>query len=256
MKKLLISAMIFSLLFAPAVFSASAGVPTTTPAPAHAKTADKMTEIQKKIQDKLDAITKGGKSDQTTEKEIIIDRYKKKTTVPGSVTDTVIATGYDMGTLASMNIIGGLFEGGIIGAGCGLIGYSKNMNRDTKPLVTGTIIGMFTGMALGAGLSLYQTTSSRYSASDDYGYDLAGGTIIGILLGTAGGLISYGKTRRLENVSEGIGYGVALGAGIGLLLGSIETFIPEQYRGMTGKLRAMNIQYMDGGTVLSCNLGF
>ncbi len=250
MKKLLVSAMIFSLLFAPALFSAVASAPDA------AATPDKMTEIQKKIQDKLDAISKNGKSDKTTEKEIVIDRYKKKTPVPEAVTDTVIATGYDMGTLASMNIIGGLFEGGVIGASCGLIGYSKGMNRDTKPLVTGTIIGMFTGMALGAGLSLYQTTSKRYSASDDYGYDLAGGTIIGVLIGTGGGLISYGKTRHLENVSEGMGYGVAFGAGMGLILGTIETFIPEQYRGMTGKLRAMNIQDMDGSTVLSCNLEF
>lgn len=249
MKKMLVFAMIFSLLLAPVAFSASS-------TPVKSATSDKMNEIQKKIQDKLDAISRGGKSDKTTEKEIIIDRYKKKTAVPEAVTDTVIATGYDMGTLASMNIIGGLFEGGIIGASCGLIGYSKNMNRDTKPLVTGVIIGMFTGMALGAGLSLYQTTSKRYSASDDYGYDIIGGTLIGVLIGTAGGLISYGKTRHLENVSEGIGFGTAIGAALGLTLGTVETFIPEQYRGMTSRLRAMNIQQIDGGTVLSCNLDF
>lgn len=250
MKKMLISIMIFSLLFAPIIFSAAASTPQT------AATPGKMIEIQQKIQERLDQISKGGKSDKVTEKEIAIDRYKKKTVVPEPVSETAVVTGYDMGTLASMNIIGGLFEGGIIGAGCGLLGYSKNMNRDTKPLVTGTIIGMFTGMALGAGLSLFQTVSKRYSSSDDYGYDLAGGTLLGVLLGAAGGLISYGKTRRLENVSEGMGYGVIFGAGMGLILGSIETFIPEQYRGMTGKLRAMNIQDIDGSTVLSCNMSF
>ena len=250
MKKMLISIMIFSLLFAPIAFSAVASAPQKSATPG------KMTEIQQKIQERLDQISKGGKSDIATEKEIVIDRYKKKTVVPEPVSDTAVVTGYDMGTLASMNIIGGLFEGGIIGAGCGLLGYSKNMNRDTKPLVTGTIIGMFTGMALGAGLSLFQTTSKRYSASDDYGYDLAGGTLLGVLLGSAGGLISYSKTRRLENVSEGMGYGVIFGASMGLILGTIETFIPEQYRGMTGKLRAMNIQDIDGSTVLSCNMSF
>jgi len=242
--------MIFSLLFAPAIFSAA------QTAPAASETPDKMTQIQKKIKEELDAIQRGGKSDKTTEKEIIIDRYKKKTAAPQAVTDTVIATGYDMGTLASMNIIGGLFEGGIIGAGTGMLWYSKGMNKDTKPLVTGTIIGMFTGMALGAGLSLYQTTSKRYSASDDYGYDLLGGTLVGALLGTAGGFISYAKTRHLENVSEGMGYGVMFGAAMGLALGTVESFVPEQYRGMTGKLRALNILDMDGSTVLSCNISF
>ena len=249
MRKILVYTVVFSLLLSPVAFSASATAAATP-------TANKMNEIERKIQEKLDAIQKGGKSDKTTETEITIDRYKKKTPTPVPTPELAAPGGYDMGTLASMNVIGGLFEGGIIGAGSGLLWYSKGKNRDTKPLVTGTVIGMFSGMALGAVLSLYQTTSKRYSASDDYGYDLGGGTLVGILMGAAGGFISYGKTGDLENVSEGIGYGVIVGATMGLILGTIETFIPEQYRGMTGKLRALNIQDMDGSTVVSCNMSF
>lgn len=250
MRKILVYTMVFSLLLSPVAFSASSSTAAATP------TANKMNEIERKIQEKLDAIQKGGKSDKTTETEITIDRYKKKTPTPEPTPETAAPGGYDIGTLTSMNIIGGLFEGGIIGAGSGLLWYSKGGNRDTRPLVTGTIIGMFSGMALGACLSLYQTTSKRYSASDDYGYDLGGGTIVGVLMGAAGGFISYGRTGDLENVSEGIGYGVIVGAAMGLILGTVETFIPEQYRGMTGKLRALNIQDMDGSTVVSCNMSF
>jgi hypothetical protein len=254
-KKTAVLLMIFFLLISPVAYCATSA--KIDPTPTVQVSSDKMGTIQKKIQERLDQISRGGKPDQAGEKEITIDRYKKKTTAtPAVEPESAAPAGYDMGTLASMNIIGGLFEGGIIGASCGLIGYSKSMNRDVKPLVSGTVAGMFTGMGLGAVLSLYQTTSKRYSASDDYGYDLAGGTVLGAMVGIAGGFISYGKTRHLENVSEGIGYGVAFGAGLGLILGTLESFLPEQYRGMTGKLRAMNLQEIDGSTVVSCNLNF
>ncbi|MEI7542517.1 MAG: hypothetical protein WCJ94_04625 [bacterium] len=249
MKKTLVSIMIVSLFFASGAFSAVITTATETVVPS------KMTEIQQKIQDKMDKINKDDKTVAPVAKEIIVEKNIVKPVLevaPVAVTPKV----FDMGTLAAMNIIGGLFEGGLIGAGCGLIGYSKNMNLNTQPLVTGTLAGMFTGMTLGAALSIYQANSKRYSASDDFGYDIVGGTILGILLGSAGGFISYGKTHDLENVSEVIGYGVAIGAGLGLVLGVVETFIPEQYRGTTEKLKAMNIQNLNGSTVLSCNIKF
>lgn len=244
MKKTLVSMMILSLFFASGAVSAVINATPETVVPS------KMTEIQQKIQEKMDKINKDEKVVAPVEKEIIVKPVIE--VVPVTVTPQVV----DMGTLAAMNIIGGLFEGGIIGAGCGLIGYSKNMNLDTRPLVTGTLAGMFTGATFGAVLSIYQASSKRYSASDDLGYDIAGGTILGILLGTAGGFISYGKTHDLENVSEVIGYGVAIGAGLGLVLGAVKTLIPEQYRGTTEKSKVMNIQNLNGSTVISCNIKF
>jgi hypothetical protein len=214
-----------------------------------------MSIIQQKVQQELDQISRNGKSGQNVDKEIVIDKYGKKAK-PEEPVAVATPQGYDMGSLAAMNIIGGLFEGGIIGASCGLIGYSKSMNTDVKPLVIGTVTGAFSGAGLGAVLSLVQTTTKRYSSSDDLGYDIAGGTVLGTVLGTAGGMISYGKTRHLENVSEGIGYGVAFGAGLGLALGVVESLLPEYYRGSTDKLRAFNIYGTQSGTMLSCNLQF
>lgn len=255
MKKTPVLALILALTAANFSFSAVSTAVSATPVASPTIETSKMSIIQQKVQQELDQISRDGKAGQNVDKEIIVDKYGKK---PKPEEPAAVATpaGYDMGTLAAMNVIGGLFEGGIVGASCGLIGYSKSMNSDVKPLVVGTVTGAFTGAGLGAVLSLVQTTTKRYSSSDDLGYDIAGGTVLGTVLGAAGGVISYGKTRHLENVSEGMGYGVAFGAGLGLTLGIIESLLPEYYRGSTDKLRAINIYGTQGGTMLSCNLQF
>jgi hypothetical protein len=203
----------------------------------------------------MDRINKSGTSGKNMEKEIIINKNKKKT-VEKPLANTTNARTFDMVSLAELNIFGGIFEGGVIGAGIGLNSYSKSMNTDKKPLVTGALIGTFTGAGLAAGLSLWQSVSKRYSSSDDFGYDLIGGSVIGACLGAAGGSISYGKTGHLENVSEGAGLGIAIGAGLGLVLGAVEAVIPEEYRGVSGKLHVFNIQQLDGTTVVSCNIKY
>lgn len=255
MKKISLLTVIMALIAVSFARGAVSNSAASSPAASTTPQTSDMSIIKQKVQNELDRINKHGQSGQNVEQEITIDKYGKKAKPEEPV---VVATpvGYDAGTLAAMNIIGGLFEGGIIGAGTGLIGYSGSMNTDVRSLVTGTVAGAFTGAGLGAVLSLLQTTNHRYSSSDDLGYDIAGGTVIGTILGAAGGVISYGKTRHLENISQGMGYGVAAGAVCGLTLGIIESLLPEYYRGETEKIRAMNIYETGSTTMLSCNFGF
>ncbi len=248
MRKITAITLVISILISPLAFAADAPKPSTTPS--------KMSIIEQKVQEKLDVINRAGTTGQNVEKEITFDKYKKKAVEEKPLADMSNAPKFDMITLAQLNVFAGFFEGGLIGAGIGLIGYSKSMNTDRRPLVAGSIAGLFTGAGLAAGLSLWQSISKRYSSSDDYGYDLIGGTVVGACIGAAGGLISYGKTRDLENVSEGMGWGVLVGATLGLALGTIETFIPEEYRGMSLKLRAFNIEQRNDATVLSCNIKY
>ncbi|MCE5300134.1 MAG: hypothetical protein LLG37_04575 [Spirochaetia bacterium] len=218
------------------------------------KDGEKMTTIKEKIQKNMDAINKKpGKG--AAVQEIEVNRFKKKA---GKEEEQKVSTGpvVDMGNLTLLNITGGLFEGGLIGAGSGLIWYSRGMNRDPEPIIAGAIAGMCTGAGLGAFLSMYQTVTKRYVASDDFGYDLMGGVICGIAIGGAGGLISYAKTEDTENISEGMGYGVLAGAVLGLTLGIVETVLPEEYRGASKNIRAFFIAPTQDGLLASCNLEF
>jgi hypothetical protein len=253
MKKTIAIIVIMSFFVSPVLFAADTAKASSTPAPE--LTPSKMSIIQQKVQAEMDRINKSGKGGQNVDKEIVVDKYKKKTTEKPAE-DTSNTPKFDMVTLSELNIFGGMFEGGLIGTTIGLVGYSKSMNTDRRSLVTGALIGTFSGAGIAAGLSLYQSISQRYSSSDDYGYDLIGGTMVGAFLGMGGGFISYGKTRHLENVSEGIGWGVLFGACLGLTLGTIETVIPEEYRGISGKLRAFNIEQQGSATVLSCNFKY
>ncbi|HDQ26241.1 MAG TPA: hypothetical protein ENN43_05780 [bacterium] len=207
MKKLLIFAVIMAVS-AGYVYSATA------------------TRIDDEVRRKMDEIEKSGKKGTPVEKEITIKRGAKK---EEPVTSGVRESAY-IQTLAALNITGGIIEGGMIGAACGLIGYSQSMNRDVNSLTTGAIIGSSVGAGLGAILSIIQANTQRYSASNDFGYNLLGGLFIGSVFGAAGGAISYGRTKDLENVSEGIGYGAAIGSSLGFILAFVEMMLPEELR--------------------------
>lgn len=160
--------------------------------------------------------------------------------------------------LAILNITGGIFEGAIIGSGCGLIGYAQLKNKSATPLINGAIVGAVTGAVLASSLSIFENFSKKYTASEDFGLNLIYYSFIGSLLGCAGGVISYGKTGDAENISEGIGYGIAIGSFCGLIMSFAEVFGPEQLRQrkfeIQSKNRALNIFFNDEKIYAMINL--
>lgn len=235
MKQVLAIAVI-SFFIIPAAYAATAG------------------SINDAVEKKMREINASGKTGPFVE-EIKMKRGSRQETTTVATNDK---SNY-IGTLSALNIVGGIFEGGVLGTGIGLIGYSQSMNRDTKPLINGAIIGTVAGAVLGVTLSLVELGTQRHSASDDMGFDIAGGTIVGAALGSAGGIISWGKTKDLENISEGTGYGIAIGALCGMILGIVESFIPENIRGgetIQGGSHAFIRQLDANTTVLSCNFTY
>jgi hypothetical protein len=209
--------------------------------------------IDAEVQKKMDMI-KNSKSTGPFVDEI---KFKKAAPQESPVAEAT-PTGY-MGSLSALNIMGGIFEGGIVGAGCGLIGYSQTKNRDNHPLINGAVAGTISGASLAVILSLVELSSKRLSSSDDFGFDIIGGTFAGAALGAAGGTISYGKTTHTENISEGIGYGIAAGSAAGLIIGFIEFLLPESVRGgptVTGGTHAYIRQLDANTTVISCNINY
>jgi hypothetical protein len=198
--------------------------------------------IDSEVEKKMEQIRNSGKTGPFVE-EIKIKKGVKKEEVKAEI---VQDKSRYIGVLSTLNIVGGIFEGSIIGAGCSLIGYAQLNNRDATPLVNGAIIGAGTGAALASVLSLVQLNNRRYSASDDFGLNLIGGAILGGMLGAAGGAISFGHTNRMEDVTQGIGYGVVFGTISGLILAVVELILPEDLRGGAGyggSERAINIYF-------------
>jgi hypothetical protein len=206
--------------------------------------------INKKVQERMDQIKKAGKPSAYVT-EIKIDRNKVNTEET-KVPFPAAAEGSQEGNLAALNIIGGLFEGSIIGAGCGLIGFSQTKNRDINPLINGSIAGAIAGSSLAALLSLAEAGTKKYYASDDFGYNIITWTLLGAAAGSGGGAISYSSTKKLENISEGAGYGCAAGAFAGMTFGLIEFFAPEIQRGASNKGHAFNININADGFTLAC----
>jgi hypothetical protein len=243
MKKVFIFAIIFNFLLATFVFSEE-------------KTKQRTIEkIDLEVEKKMEQIRNSGKTGPFVE-EIKIKKGVKKEEVKTEI--IAEKSGY-IGVLSTLNIVAGIFEGAIIGAGCGLIGYAQLDNRNSTPLVNGAIIGAGTGAALASALSLVQLNNRRYIASDDFGLDLIGGAVLGGLLGAAGGAISFGHTNRMEDVTLGVGYGVVFGSVSGLILGIVEFFLPEDLRGGAGyggSERAMNIILDKEYTYLGYNLKY
>ena len=116
------------------------------------------------------------------------------------------------------------------------------------------------GAASAIGLSVAETITGRYSMSDDYGYDIFGGMLVGVAVGGAAGAINWQRTGHLENVSEGMGYGAVIGALGGLATAIGETFLPESLRGGGGTYdtgsHALLLQPYSGTTVLCYNFKY
>ncbi|MCX8093633.1 MAG: hypothetical protein N3E50_05650, partial [Candidatus Goldbacteria bacterium] len=140
MKKIFILTVIINFIFYTVVFSQE-------------KTTQRTIErIDSEVEKKMEQIRNAGKTGPFVE-EIKIKKGAKKEEIK---IDTVPEKSGYIGVLATLNIVGGIFEGAIIGAGCGLIGYAQLDNRDSSPLVNGAIIGAGTGAALASVLSLVQ----------------------------------------------------------------------------------------------------
>ncbi len=202
--------------------------------------------LDEKIKEKLQSIEKSDKKGKVFEREITKEEILKKS---GKIEESK-ETKYQINAmldLTILNIVAGIFEGAAIGTGCGLIGYSQLKNKDITPLINGAIAGGVSGAILGASLSLFQYGTGKYYSSEDMGLNLIIYSFTGGLLGLAGGIISYGKTKDTENLSEGIGYGIAIGSFCGLIMGFIETFGSEKLRQRRfeseSKGRAFNIFY-------------
>jgi hypothetical protein len=208
--------------------------------------------IDQEVQKKMDAI-KNSKSTGP-----YVDEIKFKKAVPEQAPVAEAAPSGYMGSLSALNIMGGVFEGGVIGTGCGLIGYSQTKNRDANPLINGAIAGTISGASMAVILSIVELSSKRLSSSDDFGFDIMGGLVMGGVLGAAGGTISYGKTTHSENISEGVGYGIAAGSIAGLIIGVVEFLLPESVRGgpSIGGTHAYIMQLDADTTVISCNIKY
>lgn len=210
--------------------------------------------LDQKIQEKMDYIKNFGKGTGTVTKEINVQDLKKTKPVATPVSKEADDK---WSTLSALNIVGGMFEGGLVGGGIGLIGYSQSMNRNIDPVINGAVIGTVSGGILGGILSIYEVQTKKDYASDDLGFDIGIYTVIGSALGGAGGVISWGKTDDLENVSEGAGWGIMIGATVGIIMGVIEAVVlPAEMRGRLYEGHAMNIQMMDDTPVVACALQF
>jgi hypothetical protein len=211
--------------------------------------------INKKVQERMDQIKKAGKPSAYVT-EIKIDKTKVGVQENKGPAIPAASEGSQAGNLAALNIVGGLFEGSIIGAGCGLIGYSQTKNRDINPLINGSIAGAIAGSSLAAVLSMAEAGTKKYYASDDFGYNIIAWTLLGAAAGSGGGAISYSRTKNLENISEGAGYGCAAGALAGLTFGLIEFFVPESQRGASNKGHAFNLNINADGFTLACKRAY
>ncbi len=243
MKKVIVLTIIINFIFALSVFSEEK------------KSQKTIEKIDSEVEKKMEQIKNSGKTGPFVE-EIKIKKGVKKEEVKTEIIPE--KSGY-IGVLSSLNIVAGIFEGAIIGAGCGLIGYAQLDNRNSSPLVNGAIIGAGTGAALASVLSLVQLNTRKYIASDDFGLNLMGGAVLGGLLGAAGGAISFGHTNRMEDVTMGIGYGVVFGSISGLIIAIIEFILPEDLRGGAGyggSDRAMNVILYKEYALLKYNIGF
>jgi len=136
------------------------------------------------------------------------------------------------------NITGGIFEGAVIGAGCGLIGYGRTNNRDITPVINGSVYGLISGAVLASALSIVQANTGKYYASDDYGINLIQWVAAGAAAGGAVGYFTYGSLKNTEVITENTGYGIAGGALTGLIFATIEFMLPSELRGKTGSGRA------------------
>lgn len=210
--------------------------------------------IDEKIKEKLQKIEKTDIKNKVFEKEIKKEDIKKTEVIE----EKNISKENQMLNLAILNITGGIFEGAIIGSGCGLIGYAQLKNKSATPLINGAIVGVVTGAFLASSLSIFENFSKKYTASEDFGLNLIYYSFIGSLLGCAGGVISYGKTGDAENISEGIGYGIAIGSFCGLIMSFAEVFGPEQLRQRKferqSQNRALNIFFNDEKIYAMINL--
>lgn len=232
MKKVTVLAAMLALVISP-VFAGVAGT------------------IDQDVQKEMDRIKNSGGNGQ------FVNEINYQKAAPQQTTTTeAMPTGH-VGTLSALNIIGGIFEGGLVGTGCGLLGYSQTMNRDNRPLINGAVAGTISGASLSVILSVVEIQSRR-TAADYFGYDILGGLGMGAVLGAAGGTISYERTRHLENISEGVGYGVAVGSAAGFILGLVEFLLPESISGgsVIGGTHAYINQLDANTTVLSCNIPY
>jgi len=217
--------------------------------------------IQDEVQKKMDAIRNSGKKGPMVE-EIKIDKgyYKRKTPAKEETpASTEIPANY-MGTLSAMNVVAGVFEGGLIGTAVGLIGYGQTRNIDRQPLISGAIAGVISGATIAVGLSFLELATGRESASQDFAYDILGGTGVGAFIGLGGGMVAYWNSGISEDMTTGIGMGAAIGATAGLIVAVIEFLLPEKYRGgglsPDGKSHALNINVRDINTYLTYNFEY
>jgi hypothetical protein len=218
--------------------------------------AGTMGTINEAVDKKMREINSGNKTGQNVQ-EI---KFKKATPTP--VATNVITpqqVGY-VGTLSILNISAGIFQGGIIGMTIGLAGYSQSMNRNIDPVIYGSVIGTVTGATLAVALSVAETITGKYYMSDDYGFDLLGGFVMGSMLGAAAGTLNWQRTGHLENISEGAGWGALGGSIAGLILGTVESFfVPENIRGGSfydGGTHASVLQTGYGTTILAYNFSY
>jgi len=164
----------------------------------------------------------------------------------------------DPGTLIALNAVGGIFEGAIVGLSCGSLGYAKDYhNADIRPIINGTFIGIGSGVIGSTILSIVELNTDKYYFSSDYGIDTLGGCVIGGIMGTCGGVISYIKTKSTDNILEGVGYGATIGTALGFVTAVVEMVIPSQYRGVEIKENhALNIEVTPDSTLLTYTIKY
>ncbi len=191
-------------------------------------------EINRLVREKMEVIKKSGSSLPNV-KELPM---KKGSAVSSQVSVIDSQKQFNMKELAMTNITGGIFEGGIIGAGCGLIGYAQTGNRDINPLINGAVAGTVSGALLASVLSIVQANTEKYYSSDDYGINLIQWVTAGAAAGAATGYFTYSSLKKTEVITENTGYGIAGGAFIGMVFATVEFFVPSELRGRIGSGRA------------------
>ncbi len=144
-----------------------------------------------------------------------------------SHSNSVWASGYQgsRGLLLYNNILNGAAAGTLIGLSAGLMIYGMEGSTDSELILIGPVYGALGGAILGTGIGIYQFTAPASSTPYPLMEYIAGGTAVGMLMGSLVATIAYARYDDADFNAE-IGLGGLIGAALGLGLVFLEFSAP------------------------------
>lgn len=127
------------------------------------------------------------------------------------------------------NTFAGMFTGSLVGAAIGALPYAiERKDQDPSSVILGAVYGAVGGaVALGLPLSAYEVASDKPGAGITVLYNTLGFAVLGGVVGTGSGMISYRRKvdydpQSAEDFTAAGAAGVCTGALLGLGVGLYE----------------------------------